>query len=70
MTLVVVEAAAGDVDVDGDVELVDFNAFQACLQGPTSGTAVGCICSDVDQSGSVDLRDFAITQGAFSGPIP
>lgn len=60
----------GDFDMDGDVDLDDFNFFQMCLAGPESPPAESCpqgVDSDLDADGDVDLRDFWIFQANFVG---
>jgi hypothetical protein len=59
--------AQADCNEDGGVNLVDYDAFEACLSGPDGGVAEGCECFDVDRSGAVDLRDYAAAQAAFTG---
>ena len=56
----------GDLNLDGDVDLVDFNQFQACLDGPESGLAPGCICADLDMDDDVDLADFSLLMAALT----
>ncbi|HRX83771.1 MAG TPA: PQQ-dependent sugar dehydrogenase [Phycisphaerae bacterium] len=59
-----------DYDNDGDIDLADLAAFDACLTGPEVEFS-DCLC-DVfdaargDSSGNIDLRDFADFQGAFA----
>jgi hypothetical protein len=59
---------SGDLDSDGDVDLVDFGAFQLCFTG-SGGVLSGsnCVCSDFDGDGDVDLVDFGGFQLAFTG---
>ncbi|MCK4661134.1 MAG: hypothetical protein KAV82_16560, partial [Phycisphaerae bacterium] len=57
-----------DFDEDCDVDLVDYAAFQACLNGPNNPPAGGCaVDADFDDDGDVDLKDFAEFQVAFTG---
>ena len=60
-------AHAGDADVDGDVDLSDFLAFERCRNGPGSPHAAGCDAADFDGDGDVDLSDFVFFQIAFTG---
>ncbi len=62
-----------DADFDGDIDLNDFSAFQACFNGPnrpyaTAGVPRTCACLDDDQDGDVDLNDFSVFQACFNGP--
>ena len=59
--------SAGDHDCDGDVDLDDFGAFQACYAA-VAPFAGGCGVFDVDNGGAVDLIDFAALYAAFTGP--
>ncbi len=62
--------APGDCNVDGGVNLFDYDAFQACLasSGPAGGVLdPDCVCYDLDQNGAVDLLDVAELQRNFSG---
>ena len=65
--------APGDCNVDGGVNLFDYDAFEACLSsgGPAGPGAPGldpeCVCYDLDQNGTVDLLDVAELQRSFSG---
>jgi probable HAF family extracellular repeat protein len=48
---------SADRDSDGDVDVSDFQPFQACLPG--TGVPAGCGWADFDSDGDVDLGDFA-----------
>lgn len=57
-----------DADDDGDVDMVDFAAFQRCLTGPmfAGSIAEGCECFDwnlVEADGRINVEDFAAFQG-------
>jgi hypothetical protein len=61
-----------DIDLDGDVDLVDFGAFQACFAGPNHPYALPgdqrCTCFDTEPDSDVDLADFLVFQACFNGP--
>ncbi|MGB9624024.1 MAG: hypothetical protein ACPMAQ_04115, partial [Phycisphaerae bacterium] len=62
-----------DADGDGDVDLGDFNAFQACFNGPNRPWKSGvpaevCACQDSNDDTDVDLADFGVFQSCFNGP--
>jgi hypothetical protein len=64
-----------DADDDGDVDLTDFGAFQACFNGPNRAYSgppenqARCACMDLDpDDGDVDLTDFGAFQTCFNGP--
>jgi hypothetical protein len=61
-------SSPGDFDADGDVDLVDFSAFQLCFTG-SGGGPVGPECEpgDTDGDGDVDLIDFGEFQLRFTG---
>ncbi|MGB9623496.1 MAG: hypothetical protein ACPMAQ_01405 [Phycisphaerae bacterium] len=63
-------AVFGDADRDGDVDLADFGAFQACFNGPNRAPHGGanCSCLDSDADTDVDLADFNAFQACFNGP--
>lgn len=61
------EIPLGDCEDDGDVDLFDYDQFQACLKGPNSSVSSECRCFDVDRSRSVDLADFAVIQVTHTG---
>ncbi len=56
----------GGLDHDGDVDLVNFAAFERCVMGPDSVPAPGCECFDLNATGRVDLADVAIFQASFT----
>ncbi|MFQ5414846.1 MAG: S8 family serine peptidase [Phycisphaerae bacterium] len=58
----------GDVDTDGDTDLVDFSAYRACLGGPGVPAGPGCSTADLDEDGDVDMFDFILMQTNFTGP--
>ncbi len=58
----------GDMDRDGDVDLVDFGRFQVCLKG--AGQSQGeptCALAKLDVDDDVDAGDLTIFQGCVSG---
>ena len=60
--------AQGDCDESGNVSLVDFTEFAACLTGPAQSITPGCACFDLDHDDDADLTDLALFQSAFTGP--
>ena len=58
----------GDLDGDGDVDLLDYRALRLCVLGPSTMPTVGCVLSDLNADSHVDLRDVAlfIQLAAFS----
>ncbi len=56
----------GGLDHDGDVDLVNFAAFERCMTGPGAPPSPGCECFDVDDTGYVDLADVAVFQTLFT----
>ncbi len=64
-------AAAFDHDLDGDVDLDDYVAFEACLDGPAVPATPECAAvHDSNGDSFVDLADFAAFQRAFGGGGP
>lgn len=66
-----VACASADFDSDGDVDLVDFAAFQRCFTG--EGVAAGEVCEclfDFAPDGDVDNADYQEFYLLISGPIP
>lgn len=58
----------GDFDADGDVDLADFAAWNACMTGPDGGLPAGaCAAFDFDADGDVDLADFAAFAAEWAG---
>ncbi len=58
----------GDLDGDGDVDEVDFDAFRGCLTGPGQGPpTAGCDRSDLDRDHDVDQEDYGYLQRCMSG---
>jgi RHS repeat-associated protein len=59
----------GDADLDGDVDLVDFGAFEVCFNGPNRPPQPNCATDDdFDDDGDVDLGDFGTFEACFNGP--
>ncbi len=64
----------GDADGDGEVTRADFEAWPACLSGPTEASGTGnapsqCLCwFNTDGDGDVDLGDFALYQRSVGAP--
>lgn len=62
------EYAAADFEPDGDVDLSDYDHFQACISGAgTPQNDPACQDADVDNDNDVDLADFAALQRCMSG---
>lgn len=62
------ELSPGDCEDDGDVDLWDYELFNACLTGPNGEAPVGdCRCFDLDASDTVDVADFCIIQRTYTG---
>jgi V8-like Glu-specific endopeptidase len=66
------EVVCGDLDIDGDVDLVDFAVFGQCFAGaqnpPNPNCPVG-VDADCDDDGDVDLSDFASLSQNFTGSM-
>jgi hypothetical protein len=49
----------GDVDLDADIDLADFQYWTICMNGPTDAELItGCQVFDFNHDGRVDLSDF------------
>jgi hypothetical protein len=59
----------GDADSDGDLDLVDFAAFQLCFDPQAFELTEECFVFDMDFDGDVDLVDFSNFQLAFTGGL-
>ncbi|MCA9250731.1 MAG: hypothetical protein R3E58_12360 [Phycisphaerae bacterium] len=58
----------GDIDQDGDVDLLDFAEFQTCFTGSGESTmASHCGCFDFDGDDDVDAVDYQAIEPAFEG---
>jgi len=58
-----------DLDGDSDVDVQDFQLFQACFNGPNRPPlGPGCNRADFDADSDVDLGDFGLFQNCFNGP--
>ncbi len=58
----------GDCNLDGGVDLHDYESFEACLTGPGGGLSGGsCTCFDFDGDADVDMGDVRQFQDSFSG---
>jgi hypothetical protein len=64
-TFRVVPGPTGDIEPDGDLDLVDFHAFQECL-GATTGPCLDTF--DLVLDGVIDLNDYAVWATRMTGP--
>ncbi len=64
--------ATGDFNHDGNLDLLDFAAFQGCFTGQatTPALAAGCFVFDYDFDSDVDLGDFETLSADLDGPQP
>ncbi|GJM25275.1 MAG: hypothetical protein DHS20C16_16900 [Phycisphaerae bacterium] len=61
------ETDLGDLDEDGDVDLLDFAEFQTCFTGSDASTmASHCGCFDFDGDDDVDQSDFEVIESEFA----
>ncbi|HUU82178.1 MAG TPA: glucoamylase family protein [Phycisphaerae bacterium] len=59
----------GDLNGDGEIDLVDYGLFADCMTGPGDGALPpGCSDADFDGDGRVDLKDVTVFQEVFAGP--
>ncbi len=63
-----VHRLVGDIDRDGDRDLIDYVDLPACLAGPDFAVDPTCSTFDGDGDGRIDLTDVAVLQNLFSGP--
>jgi len=57
-----------DADLDGDVDLLDFAAFQACFGWEISGGQTCVVDTDFDDDGDTDLDDWLVFADQLNGP--
>lgn len=59
-----------DDDADGDHDLRDHAAFEACFSGAGNNHAAGCQLFDADGDGDIDGDDYAVFESRLTGPLP
>ena len=64
-TVVLRVRCLGDLNGDGQSDLVDFSFLAGCISAPGQPLALGCEAADTDRDGDVDLADFAGLQATF-----
>ena len=57
-----------DADKDGDVDQMDFAAFQLCYTGSGGGVPEGCDCFNRDADTNIDADDFTEFNDCWTGP--
>ena len=58
-----------DFDLDGDVDLADFNRMQQCFSGPSVAQQdLRCLEVRLDADEDIDMEDFGLFQVCLSGP--
>lgn len=58
----------GDLDIDGDIDLNDFEFWNDCMTDPETGfIEPGCAVYDFEADDDIDLADFTAFQAAFTG---
>jgi hypothetical protein len=60
-----IPSVEGDLDLDGDVDLADYEVFEAALGGP--GIPAAGSAADLNDDGLCDLADWLIFARNFSG---
>ena len=64
-----VMTVAPDLDLDGDVDQIDFGLFQRCLAGPgVPQPLLSCAKARLDDDEDVDQDDFGLWQLCMTGP--
>ncbi|NOX57745.1 MAG: hypothetical protein GXP29_02665 [Planctomycetes bacterium] len=59
----------GDLDADGDIDIVDYGMFQVCLlDSNTVGFEIVCQYADVNRDGAVDASDYPKFNTRLNGP--
>jgi hypothetical protein len=61
----------GDIDMDGDVDGVDFLTFGVCFNGSLRPPSPGCTSglTDIDGDSDVDGNDFLTFASCFNGSL-
>jgi len=65
MTLTVTPDGLGDLDIDGDVDVADYEVLSGCLLGPADALDATCMATDLTGDQHADLLDYAVLQRAF-----
>lgn len=64
----ILDAAQGDMNGDGLVNLTDWKLFKSCLTGPDVAADPDCLCrADLNGDGVIDLIDVAIFMTVYTG---
>jgi hypothetical protein len=64
------ECMAGDINLDGFVDLLDYELLYGCLYGPGQGIPLDCADADLDGDIDVDLGDFTFLMEHFGDGGP
>ena len=67
--IVVACGEPADLDQDCDVDLLDTESFNVCLDGPDLEGIPACLFRDLNEDDHIDLGDFAALQRAFTGSV-
>ena len=63
-----IEQVPSDCNMDGAVDLYDYETFASCITGPDNmALGIPCICFDLDGDDDVDMEDAAEFQRSFGG---